>query len=260
VGRDVAEVQVGRQPARDVDLRIRAVAVVDVAFELPVEESPEPTGSLLRSAPVVGGLDGVVDRQVDQAARGEPCLEVRDRPAVGDLPRERRRWREVGGGDRILRGNVRQMLRQRPLEEAAEVVGPRERLLRGAHRQETVPVDDLQPDRKLPGRGGEHPRQHEGRVVVRHDDAGPFRERRQEALPRPVLGLEVGDVEGGTPLERAAIVDHALDHEAVEAVARERVAAAEPSKTSSGRPSAVACSTARSSAKFLRVRRAAIIQ
>jgi hypothetical protein len=116
------------------------------------------------------------------------------------------------------------MGRQGSLEEAAEGVRRPEHPTGRPHGEETVAIDGLEPDRQSPPRRLDHAGHEEAREVVGDHDRRPGGERLQQAPPRTGLGLDVGIVEDAPMPETAGVVGHSVEHEAVEPVARPRIA------------------------------------
>ena len=101
---------------------------------------------------------------------------------------------------------------------------PESSALRGARREEANRVHLLQEHRHLRGRGLDHARQEERRVIVGHHHRGAGGERGEEAFAGAGLGLDVRVVESPRPREASCVVGHPLEDEAVEAIAGEGIA------------------------------------
>ena len=106
------------------------------------------------------------------------------------------------------------------LHVPAEGVGGREHLSGVAHRQQAVAIHRFHQDRQLSRRCRLNGRHHEGGVVVGDDHARRCRERPQQALTcagRLFNPRQVGD--SRATRERALVVGHPVEHEAMESIA-----------------------------------------
>ena len=116
---------------------------------------------------------------------------------------------------------------QLALQEAAEVEGAREGIRGRAQGQDPVRIDGLEAHSQLLRRRRGHARQEEGGGIVGHDAAGTVSEVLEQPLAGAGLRLDVGVVQDARAVEGASVLAHAVDHEAMQAVARPRVAAAQ---------------------------------
>ena len=191
--------QVGRQAARDVLLEV--VALVGVRRQPRREEPCERCLGRRRPAAQRRRRDRVIDRQRGQPAWSPPAAE---RPPAGHRRSDRSRHDRAGAAaagraSGSGRGTITDVRGQRALQEPAERVRGRERVGGGAHRQQPVPVHLLEPHTHLPRGRRHHPRQHEGGVVVGHDDRRVRGQRGEQAPPRAGSRLDVREVADAAP-------------------------------------------------------------
>ena len=219
VSRNVTEVEVGREPARN--LLFGLVPIFVVARQLGVQERAQNLRSLLCSAAVIDRRYFVIDRK-----RGEQALEVRAElflahrlPALENLRRDlgpRDRFRAT---QRVRLGKRVQVFGQVLVQEAAEGERRREDLWRGGERDQTVPVNGFQPHIQLLGSRAHHAGQEEAGEVIGDHQGGLLGESLEKALALSLGALDVGVIRHPRLVEGRLLVGHALDHEGVQAVA-----------------------------------------
>ncbi len=211
----MAEVQIGREPTRYV--RIRIVPLVTIPRQSRCDElrqalTGRDTAPSCRGRPHLRARTEVGCRRLASPIQREPALV--DRSKVHFPDRERRHFR---------RRRLQEKRSEVALEEAPEVVGRAERLVRNPDGQESAPVDSLAANIESLGRRANHPGKEEGRVVVGHDRASARRERFQESFSIARTSLDVGHVRHAGRFEGPSVVDHAVDDELMKAFARPRV-------------------------------------
>lgn len=139
-------------------------------------------------------------------------------------------------------------------------MGRRVRAVPGAERQETVAVDRFDAHRRLTRGRVEHPRKEGARELVGHDGDRPCGEGGEKTAPGARLGFDVRVVRDAGRGEARRLVGHPVEDEPVQTVAGVPVPAAQGLEDEE-RTSVLACQRdGPLSAKFRRVRRAAVIQ
>ena len=228
VGRDVAEVEPGREAARAVGV---GVAALDVAREALGEEGAEDRAS--RDAPAACIGDGRRRRGRWEGRASAPGLPPRSlrrgpRPARGHLVGHRRAPPTPRASSGSVDGKAGSRSGQLRLEEPAEGVGGGEGGGREPHREEAVrrppprPGPGAAPPRRPPCAG----RKKKGESSVTTTQARAASAARRPA-PGARRGLDVGVVgDAGVGVGPRA-VGHPLEDEGVEPVAGVRVAGAQ---------------------------------
>ncbi len=218
--------QVRREPAAPVGVGV--VAIVRVAVELGGDEVTERGLRGHRPSAQRRDPDRVIDGQRGELARAASQQRLTGpRPPRQDLdgqgaPRRQRRLRQ-----RIGEGALAEVIAQALLKVEPERGCGGEDALGGAHRVQAVAVDRLHPHRAPRGRRRDHARQEERGEVVGDHHHGALRERREEPAPCAGRRLDVRVVAHLRSSEATPVVGHAVDDEAMEPVARPRVAGAE---------------------------------
>lgn len=113
------------------------------------------------------------------------------------------------------------------LQVTSEGMGGRERAQGGAEGKQAVRIDLLEPHVDLARGGFDHPGQEERGVAVRDDDTGTLGESDEQAASCTRARLDVGVVEDGAAQERARVLPHPVEDEAMQAVARPGIIAAQ---------------------------------
>ncbi len=200
----------------------RVVALFGVARQTVAHELAQRRGGRGCATRLGRDRHGVVDRQRRESARIaiEECVR-RARPAR--LDRGRDLDRPPDARNQLERRRVRPLVQVRSqalLQAAPERVRGRERVAAArAHGPQAVRVDRLEAHRDPLGRAGHHARQEEAGPVVGHDRDGLRRQRGQETRARAGFGLDVGEVRNARRRARVAVRAHAVEDEAVDAVA-----------------------------------------
>ncbi len=221
----VPEVEPGRKAARG--LRVGPVALLEVALEALVEKARErgARGTLAAAHP--RGRDRMIDRERREGRRiAREQLRRGRQPAPSHRLGDRRRRRQALR-QRVCERHRCEVRQQLLLEVATERVGGRELALRGGQGQQAVAVHDLEAERQPCRRRRDHAGQEEGRVLVGDDDRGVGSEGGEEAAAGAGLRLDVREVGHAARAEGGGVVRHAVEHEAVQAVARPGVAGAQ---------------------------------
>jgi hypothetical protein len=222
---DLAEVEIGRQAARHVVSGI--VPPLAVAGKTLVQETREDVPGRFVPASHAGHRRHVViNGQRRETAAAKP-IRIGGRPAPGDLLGKTGQARRQGRGEGVFFREVGQMLRKSFLKKAPEVIGGGEIPVRGSQRQETVGVHSLQPDGQPGSRGGEEARQEEDGRIVRHHHAGVPPEGFDQTLPGSGRRLHIRVIEDIRSRQPRRVAGHAVQHEAVMAIAGPAVAAAQ---------------------------------